>query len=98
MPVGTFRRGIKFQNQKQPGLTDEQVESFKEEAVEVAEQLPSVKDKDFRPKLDQLAGTKLKKWVKDNVFKGQKYPKFIEDNYNLIRDLDVSYLINLDKG
>ena len=95
-PKSQFRRNLVVGDQK--GLNDEQVEDFKKVSENVSNKLPDANAKNFRTKLDQLAGTELKSWVKDNILKGQDYKTFIKDNYNNIRDLDIKYLIDLDKG
>ena len=60
--------------------------------------LPDVNAKNYRTKVNQVAGPALKKWVKENIIKDQDYKTFINDNYNNIRDLGIDYLIDLDKG
>ena len=95
-PKSTFRRNIKRGNEK--GLTQEEVKSFKEISEPIVSKLPPVSDPKYRTRVDQLAGAELKNWVKDNVLKGQDYKTFVRENYNNIRDLDLKYLIELDKG
>ena len=96
VPRSTFRRNIVRGNEK--GLTPKEVKSFKEVTQPIVDKLPSVDDKKYRTKVDQVSGKELKSWVKDNIIKGQDYKTFIKDNYNNIRDLDLKYLIELDKG
>ena len=95
-PRSTFRRNIVRGREK--GLTDEEVTSFKEVTQPIVDKLPPVDDKKYRTKVDQISGRELKSWVKENIFKGQDYKNFIRENYNNIRDLDLKYLIELDKG
>jgi len=95
-PRSTFRRNIVRGNEK--GLTPKEIKSFKEVTQPIVDKLPSVDDKKYRTKVDQVSGKELKSWVKENILKGQDYKTFIKDNYNNIRDLDLKYLIELDKG
>ncbi len=95
-PRSTFRRNIV--RGKEKGLTDQEVKSFKEITQPIVDKLPPVDDKKYRTKVDQISGKELKSWVKSNVLKGQDYKTFIKENYNNIRDLDLKYLIELDKG
>jgi len=95
-PKSTFRRSIVRGNEK--GLTTQEVESFKEVAEPIVGKLPDVDSKKYRTKVDQIAGPNLKKWVKQNILKGQDYRTFLQDNYNNIRSLDLNYLIDIDKG
>ncbi len=95
-PRSTFRRNII--RGKEKGLTDQEVKSFKEITQPMVDKLPTVDDKKYRTKVDQISGKELKSWVKNNVLKGQDYKTFIKENYNNIRDLDLKYLIELDKG
>ena len=95
-PRSTFRRNIV--RGKEKGLTDQEVKSFKEITQPIVDKLPPVDDKKYRTKVDQISGKELKSWVKSNILKGQDYKTFIKENYNNIRDLDLKYLIELDKG
>ena len=95
-PKSTFRRNIA--RGKDKGLTQEEVKSFKEISEPIVDKLPPVDDAKYRTKVDQLAGKDLRNWVKNNILKGQDYKTFIADNYNNIRDLDLKYLIEIDKG
>jgi len=95
-PRSTFRRNIV--RGKEKGLTDQEVKSFKEITKPIVDKLPPVDDKKYRTKVDQVSGKELKSWVKSNVLKGQDYKTFVKENYNNIRDLDLKYLIELDKG
>ena len=95
-PRSTFRKNIVRGREK--GLTPQEVKSFKEAAEPLVKKLPDVDAKDYRTKVNQVAGPGLKKWVNENIFKGNWGRQFILDNYNNIRDLGVDYLIDLDKG
>ncbi len=97
-PTSRTRRDIIVQGER--GLSEEVVKDLKNEITEIEKTLLPVTDPKYRTDLEKKSGRALKPLLAKafGISNKANYTKFIEDNFELLNQLDIKYLLELDKG